>query len=304
MDIRDLHYVIAIAEEQSISKAAERLYMAQSSLSQFLTTLETNLEYPLFVRKARGVRLTEEGKAYLRFAYETVRAFHQVRDEMQDISQLKGGRVILGISTFRGSYLLPPVLNVFKQKYPLVQVRIVEGDSLALEQKLLTGDIDLALLVMPEKESRIHADFLMRDEICLIAHPGHPVMRIARKRENPPSDGPCYEVDIRQLADYEFVLSGYDTILGREARRYFQRHDMTPKASNDNLSALFAASMGAGGQGLAFTYYSSRRYFQGAEFISLGRDMASVELAMAMAPGRYHSRAAKALREMFYTILG
>lgn len=108
MDTRTLSYIIAIAEEKSISKAAERLYMAQSSLSQYLTTLETSLGYPLFVRRHQGVRLTEAGKLYLEFAYRTINAYHQVQDAMQDISELHSGQVILGVSTFRGSYLLPP----------------------------------------------------------------------------------------------------------------------------------------------------------------------------------------------------
>ena len=111
MDTRTLSYIIAIAEEKSISKAAERLYMAQSSLSQYLTTLETSLGYPLFVRRHQGVRLTEAGKLYLEFAYRTINAYHQVQDAMQDISELHSGQVILGVSTFRGSYLLPPVIT-------------------------------------------------------------------------------------------------------------------------------------------------------------------------------------------------
>lgn len=102
MDTRTLSYIIAIAEEKSISKAAERLYMAQSSLSQYLTTLETSLGYPLFVRRHQGVRLTEAGKLYLEFAYRTINAYHQVQDAMQDISELHSGQVILGVSTFRG----------------------------------------------------------------------------------------------------------------------------------------------------------------------------------------------------------
>ena len=64
MELKELNYLIAIAEEKSISKAAERLYMAQSSLSQFLSTLEANLGNRLFVRQSTGVRPTEAGKKH------------------------------------------------------------------------------------------------------------------------------------------------------------------------------------------------------------------------------------------------
>ena len=69
MEIKELNYLIAIAEEKSISKAADRLYMAQSSLSQFLQTLESNMASPLFVRTSRGVRPTEAGNIMVKYAY-------------------------------------------------------------------------------------------------------------------------------------------------------------------------------------------------------------------------------------------
>lgn len=302
MDLKELQYLIVIAEEKSISRAANRLYMAQSSLSQFLTTYETSLGYPLFVRTSNGVRPTEAGEKLLRFAYQALADYHRVRDEMQDISQLKGGTVILGISSFRGSYLLPPVLSAFHKKYPAVHVRIVEKDSLALEQMLLRGKIDLALLAFPEKQVRIETMPLLTDEICLITHPEHPVMKIAQPL--PPGSRFSHQLDIRDAATYEFVLSGSHNILGREARRIFQKHKMHPRAYNDNLTALFAAAMGAGGLGLAFTYYSSRHYFQNAALLSLGKDSVSIQLVTAMPPDRYHSKAAQALNQEIFVVWG
>lgn len=304
MDTRTLSYIIAIAEEKSISKAAERLYMAQSSLSQYLTTLETSLGYPLFVRRHQGVRLTEAGKLYLEFAYRTINAYHQVQDAMQDISELHSGQVILGVSTFRGSYLLPPVITAFANKYPGVHVNIVAGDSVDLEYMLQRGDLDLALLVLGKAAKNLDSAFLMDDEICLIAHPHHPIMKKVRKgtRHNLQETPPWF-IDIHEISQYEFILSGYDTILGKKAREIFARHHISPIVHNENLSALFAASMGSGGIGLAFTYYSSRRYFQGAEFISLGKDGTSVELSIAMPKGGYHSKAALALADVMKEVL-
>ena len=125
MEIKELNYLIAIAEEKSISKAAERLYMAQSSLSQFLQTLESSMASPLFVRTSRGVRPTEAGNIMVKYAYATLAEYHRTQDEIQDLQELKSGSVILGISGFRGSYLLPPVLNAFKLDYPGIRVQIV-----------------------------------------------------------------------------------------------------------------------------------------------------------------------------------
>ena len=309
MEIKELNYLIAIAEEKSISKAAERLYMAQSSLSQFLQTLESSLDSKLFVRTSRGVRLTEAGTIMLKYAYATLAEYHRTQDEIQDLKDLKSGSVILGISGFRGSYLLPPILNAFKLDYPGIRVQIVEQNSMALEQMLLNGEIDLAIINQRGLPRLSYIPFfeeeLLNDEICLIAHENHPIMDFARKfpaASQTTSRIPWY-VNLADAIRYEFFLSDYDTILGREARRVFSKNGLQPITCNESLTALMAAALAAAGHGLAFTYYSSRHYFRDAHFLSLGSDGAFVELAAALAPGRYHSKAALALQEVLLKVL-
>ena len=89
MEMKELDYFIAIAEEKSISKAAERLFMAQSSLSQFLSILENNVGSKLFIRTSRGVRLTQEGELMLQYAYKTLAEYRSVQNEIKDMKQLK-----------------------------------------------------------------------------------------------------------------------------------------------------------------------------------------------------------------------
>ena len=91
-------------------------------------------------------------------------------------------------------------------------------------------------------------------------------------------------------------------ILGCESRRIFREHDLVPKVHNEKLSAFFAAALGAAGLGLAFTYYCARRAYPEAEFLSLGED-GIIELGICLPPGRYHSRAAIALRETMIDVL-
>ena len=143
----------------------------------------------------------------------------------------------------------------------------------------------------------------MKDEICLITSHTHPVMDFARgNKDNPESRIPQY-VNLKDTLSYEYLLSDYDTILGREARRIFNRNGAQPIASNHALSALMAAAMGAAGLGLAFTYYSSRHYFRNAEFLSLGKESTFIDLGIALPPGSYHSRAALALKDTLMEVL-
>lgn len=101
MEVKEMNYIVAISEEGSISKAAERLFMAQSGLSQFLMRLETEINAKLFVRTSTGVRPTEAGRLMIEYAYRELSEYHRVRDKIQDVNNLEGGRVIAGISTFR-----------------------------------------------------------------------------------------------------------------------------------------------------------------------------------------------------------
>ncbi len=303
MELKDMNYLLAIAEEQSISKAAVRLYMAQSSLSQFLTTCESEVGFRLFVRTANGVRPTAQGQLMIDYARKTLSEYHLLRDEMQDIADLKRGSVIMGISSFRGSYLVPPVLNAFHLEYPDIHVKIVEENSIVLEQLLLKGEIDLAMIVLPAENSRIHAEFLIKDEICLITSSTHPVMEFAHPTDKPDRTEIPKTIRIEDTAPFEFALNSYDTILGRESSKLFNRHGIVPNAYNDSLSALFSASIGASGRSLAFTYYTSRHYFHNAEFLAIDDEFLSIDLGIALPPGRYHSKAAQALRDVFFRIL-
>ena len=107
MDLRELYYLNALAEEQSISKAAERLYIAQASLSQFLRQFEAQLGSPLFVRTNKGIRPTPSGKVFLSHAKHILKEYQQAQQEFWDNENTVGGTVFFGVSSFRGSYVRP-----------------------------------------------------------------------------------------------------------------------------------------------------------------------------------------------------
>ena len=162
MELKELEYLITIAEERSISKAAEKLFMAQSSLSQSLQNMEAELGGKLFIRTSTGVRPTQAGIVMLERARKMLVDYRQVRDIIQDMEDLKAGQVEFGISTFRGSYLLPMVLRDFKRRYPQIRVEITEANSMALEQLLIDGRLDLGLVALPLIKLKVIVSLLLR----------------------------------------------------------------------------------------------------------------------------------------------
>lgn len=290
MDLKELTYLVVLAEERSVSKAAERLFMAQSSLSQFLQQTERELGARLFVRTARGIRPTPGGELFIGRLRRILADYERARGELLESENLLGGRVTLGISSFRGRRYLPPILSAFRERCPGVSVAIVEANSMKLEEHLLSGLTDLAVIALPPVKLRSGAAFLTRDEVYIVAACDHPVTAHAKKR----ADGRPY-VELSDAARYEFILSDYDTILGNLSRRLFREARLTCRATNENISADMAVSMATHGLGLAFTYASHAEPEENAVFLSIGEAGVSLDLGLAYPPGARRSKAAQAL---------
>ena len=296
MDLKELDYIVTVANEGSISRAAEKLFMAQSSLSQAVRLFEQDLGTPIFVRTARGVRPTSAGEAFIFHARQILQQYQEARSEASDIENLKGGTVIFGITTYRGTYLQPPVLKKFHALYPRVHVEICEMDSIDLENKILEGLLDLALIAAPPVRIKHGVDSLMRDEIMIATTADHPVMAFAKPCESEPEQ---MWIDLKDTAPFEYILGPPSTVLGRTARRSLREAGVEPLGLDTYLSASFAAAMAREGVGLAFTYRSCRIMRDEFRYLRIGKDGIFLDLALAWPAGKYRSRAAMALAKLF-----
>lgn len=291
MHLKELTYIVTLADEGSITRAADKLYMAQSSLSQFLQQYEAELGLPLFIRTSKGIRPTAAGTLFIDNVRTILTHYRLVQNELWDMAELNGGSVILGISSFRGRYMLPKILTHFYEKYPGIRVDIVEQNSMALEDRLIEGSIDLAIVALPLTRLTHEVEFIKEDEIFIVANRNHPVMKFAHKRKN----SPYYWVDLKDTAPFEYILSDYDTILGSTSRRQFQKAGIKPIAYNTNITADLGVAMAQAGLGLAFTYHSCAQNDPGTEYLSIGEKGVFLELAIAHPYSTYQSKAALAL---------
>lgn len=294
MDFRDLHYLLAIAQAQSISKAARGLFMSQSSLSQALRSMEEELGSPLFTRTAAGVRPTPAGKLMIQRAHGILDVYRHTRQMIQDMAMLDVGRVVFGTSTFRGSYLLPHVLSEFSRAYPNIEVEIQEANSMRLEELLVAGRLDLALIALPPYKLKDEVEFLLRDEIMLVVGKDHPLNSEYRQRMLESGEVRQY-VELEDTMAYDYILSDYDTILGSMSRAAFAQRGLVPRVHNANLTAPLAAAMARAGLGIAFTYRSCREDTDKVRYYSIGAEGVFLDLGLAYPLGNYRSRAAQAL---------
>ncbi len=300
MDLKELEYLVTVANEGSISRAAEKLFMAQSSLSQAVRLSEQDLGTPIFVRTARGVRLTAAGEAFVSHARQILQQYRVARSEAADIEGLKSGSILFGISTYRGTYLLPPVLKRFRALYPGIHVEIREMDSIDLEDQLMEGLLDMALIAAPPVRIQHDTIFLMRDEIMLAATSDHPIMAFTHSCKQEPNQ---FWVNLKDTASFEYILSPPNTVLGRIARQALREASVEPLGPDTSLSAAFAAAMAREGMGLAFTYRSCRIIQEPFRYLRVNKNGCFLDLALAWPIGKYRSKAALALAELFSSMV-
>jgi DNA-binding transcriptional LysR family regulator len=150
MELRVLEYFIAIADDESFTHAAQRLRVAQPSVSQQIRVLERELGEPLFERGARRVTLTSGGRALLPYARSAVAAVAAAKAEFAARSGLLTGALSMGTVNGLEETVFPELLGLFHQRYPGVSVRLTADTSAPLLAQVVRGELDAAIIAGPE----------------------------------------------------------------------------------------------------------------------------------------------------------
>lgn len=209
MTSKELLYIKTVAEEGSISVAAKKLYMSQPSLSQSLKRIETNLSSELFIRKSGGLKLTLAGEKYYKAASKILKIYENMQMEISDINNLKMGKLSLGITGHLGRLILPDVISSFKKDYPDIEINIVEDTSTNLEKKIISGEIDFALMhILPDAEvSHLECEILTDEDFVILSSSNDTLEKYAKNIES-------YKypvLDIKHLKYLDFISLNKDT---------------------------------------------------------------------------------------------
>ncbi|HEY1950386.1 MAG TPA: LysR family transcriptional regulator [Bryobacteraceae bacterium] len=167
MEIHQLRYFCAVAQTGSFTKAATQEGIAQPSLSQQILRLESDLGSKLFDRLGRGVQLTEFGRALLPEALQILRQVNGARATLESLRLGVAGRLAVGCIPTITPYFLAPNLNNFAEKYPDVNLRLVEDITPKLLELLQSGEIDLAIVSPPVKSPDVVCSDLFREPILV-----------------------------------------------------------------------------------------------------------------------------------------
>lgn len=174
MELRQLRYFSAIAEHGTFSKAAEKLFVAQSALSHQLAQLEDELGAKLFHRSRRGAELTDAGKVFLAHAAAILRQVDDARASVQRASDAPAGRVVFGVPHSVSSALALPLLRAIRQRFPLVELELTEELTGNLVRQLRAGQLHLSILFDDGQLDEFTHQTLLRERMSLIGPPDHP----------------------------------------------------------------------------------------------------------------------------------
>ncbi len=175
MNLRDLQYVVAVAEEGHFGHASERCHVSQPALSGQIKKLEDRLGVQLFERTNRRVAVTPIGAEVVEKARRLLMIADEISDAAAAYAEPLAGHLRFGTIPTIGPYLLPSILRPLKDALPKMQLTLSEDFTHELERKLCSGDIDVAVTATVPKESGLD-EIPLYDEPFLVAFPaGHPL---------------------------------------------------------------------------------------------------------------------------------
>ncbi len=310
MNFTSLSYFVAVAEELNITRAAERLYISQQSLSSQILKLEKELNVKLFNRTPKFT-LTYAGNRLLRSARTILATLRQVQNEIDDINHTEKGEIKLGISHTRGRAILPDILPDFQQRHPGIEIKLVEDNSTRLEQELAHGGIDVLIGFSPFMVDSVKSYELVKDEIVLVVP--RKFLEFAGDNIDKLRSRLMCSADLRPFADCPFLLLKRGNRIRTIVDDLFYSLRIEPHIAleTENIETAFALSLK--GMGITFypkmllgTLHTSKGFNElyDADFYPLNSGADVGTLAIAYSTHHYISEAARDFIQAAVNVLG
>ena len=217
MTERDFEMLEILEETGNITRAAERLYVTQSSLSKRINAIEEELDVTLLFRSRQGIRFTPEGEIVLKGARQAAGILDDMREQLSLGKDYLCGTLNAGISINYSQFCLPEVLSQYRQKYPHVKTHIISGHSRNLYMKAMDGSLDAAILrgEFPWQENKI---LLERENVCIIMNA---------------------DFESKKLSEIPYIGRSTDAAFERQLAQWFHENQLTKNNNGiyvDNIS--------------------------------------------------------------------
>ena len=247
MNFLHLKYFLLVAEELNITRAAERLYISQQSLSNHISNMERELDVKLFTRSPK-LSLTYAGGLLVETATQILDLHSQYLAKVGDINRHYMGVLRLGISHTCGLALLPEILPQFQAEFPMVEFSLYEGNSTHLEDELAHGRVDLIVCFQPIMMEGVEVVPLTEEDLILVV-PKIFTDQIFGERADEIRAQYAAGADIDAFQHMPFILIKRGNRTRSIVDQYFSRHFFKPKlilATENTIPTLAMAEAGVG----------------------------------------------------------
>lgn len=247
MDTKQIEYILKIADEHSITRAAEKLYLTQSALNQQLLKLEKELGAPLFKRSKSDWSPTPIGEVYLQNAREMLRIKHTTYNMISDMVKTKKGHLSIGFTPGRGIEMFTTVYPKFHRQFPEVIVEPREASVRSQQAMIARGDLDIGFQTLSEQQKTYDEYItLCREEIFLVVPDVHPLAELAA----PPGE-PFAVMDVSRLQYEPFVLMYRESTIRTLLDEVFRKSGFVPNilfetASSSTILAMVQSRQSCG----------------------------------------------------------
>lgn len=288
MELKEARYILAIARQGSLVKAAESLFISQPSLSKYLKNLENQLGGPLFYRKDNSYIPTYMGERYIHYAEQIAAYGEQWNREYQDITHREHGRLNIAIPIMMGSTIIQPTLMEFHSRYPYVTINVMEAVNFVAETSLKDHSIDLTFYNVHEFPKLLDYEVLRTEEIVLILSANH---ALAAKAEIRPGFKHPW-IDLKHFSKENFILLYPDQNTGGIALKLFKDYDMDPPVLLHTRNSEMSIKLAMEGLGIAFapeSYYQMTASCSSypSVCLSVGKEPVVTTTIAAYQRGRY-----------------
>jgi DNA-binding transcriptional LysR family regulator len=250
MSIRALTYFLVAAEELNFTKAAGKLYVTQQTLSNHIKRLEEQYDVQLFNRYPR-LRLTPSGECMVRYATRILRLERAMNAEFADLSQNTSGVLFVGCSRMRGKYYLPKIWSVYRQKYPNIEIRMLEGNSDFLMSELLAHKLDICIGMNVSDLLEITFEPLITEQVYLVINRDLFKKQLGEAAEEKARQ--FYKgVRCSDLLQIPLLLQPQSNYIRKIINQSYEAFDVIPRAIFESNDSELLCNMSIAGNGGAF----------------------------------------------------
>jgi DNA-binding transcriptional LysR family regulator len=237
MDFDQLETFLAVARDLNFSRAAEKRFRTQPAISSQIRSLEEEVGAKLFDRSGGKVALTAAGKVFQKYVEESLEERRAIINSLQEMERVPRGEIVVGANEATCLHILPEVFASFKKQYPDVGITIHRAERAKILELIVDNTVDFGVVSMPVTDNRFTVVAIHRDELVVIAAPGHPL-------------GKAREVRIAEVVKYPLLLPKLgrtrDTIDALFHERNLKPNVSMELDSSELLKRFVAADVGVG----------------------------------------------------------